>query len=298
MSKNLSACSSNSKNNTKNKTEVLKVALICVCYNAYEDALRLLNSIEKAYSLTKNVELTVVLSDNSTSDNDLKLIENIDLSFNYIYIKNDNVGYFPAFNLGVKAIKGNVNDFDYTIVSNVDLTMDSDFFNVLKDLKLSNDIGVIAPKIISEQSGKDSNPKIKVRPTKRQISFMRMLCSSSLAFSLYQKMTVLKLHLKKTSNNKNIENNANLSMYGAHGAFMIFTQLYFKTGAKIDYPRFLFGEEGFVAEELRKHSLKIYHETSLVIHDKEHGSTSTQPSKFICKEHKKSYDYFYFNYMK
>ena len=276
----------------------ISVCLVCVCYNAYEDAKRLLKSIETAYCLTNNVALTVVLSDNSTSDNEIELIKDIGLSFNYIYIKNDNVGYFPAFNLGIKAIKGNVNNFDYTIVSNVDLTIDSNFFNVLKDLKLSNDIGVIAPKIISEQSGKDSNPKIKVRPTKRQISFMRMLCSSPLTFSLYQKLTVLKLHLRKTSNNINIESDTDFSMYGAHGAFMIFTQMYFKAKAKIDYPRFLFGEEGFVAEELREHNLKIRHETSLVIHDKEHGSTSTQPSKFICKEHKKSYDYFYINYMK
>jgi len=275
-----------------------KVCLVCVCYNAYEDTLCLLNSIEKSYSLTKDMELTVVLSDNSTSEKGLTLIKYVDFSFNYIYIKNDNVGYFPAFNLGVKATKESINSFDYIMVSNVDLAIDINFFKVLKYLKLSKNIGVVAPNIISDQSGLDANPKIKIRPTKRQISFMRIICSNHLVFSLYQKLTVLRLHFKRGSKPENSQDNNDFSMYGAHGAFMIFTAKYFKARAKIDYPRFLFGEEGFVAEELRKYSLKIQHETGLIIYDKEHGSTSTQPSKFICKEHKKSYDYFYVNYMK
>jgi GT2 family glycosyltransferase len=276
----------------------IKVCLVCVCYNAYEDTLRLLNSIEHAFSIVSDLALTVVLSDNSTSVQGAKLIERVNFSYNYIYIKNDNVGYFPAFNLGVKATKECVEDFDYIIVSNVDLAMDSDFFNSLKSLKLKNNIGLVAPKIISDSSGNDSNPKMKSRPTKRQISIMRLLCSSPVLFSLYQKLSILKLNFRKQPKNTITGTNNDVRMYGAHGAFMIFTQMYFEAKARIDYPRFLFGEEGFVAEELRKYSLKIQHETNLVIYDKEHGSTSTQPSKFICKEHKKSYDYFYENYMK
>jgi GT2 family glycosyltransferase len=278
----------------------IKVCLVCVCYNAYEDAIKLLNSIEEAYDSEDNLELTVVLSDNSTSQDNFRLIENMNLSFKYIYMKNDNVGYFPAFNLGVQKVNKDIGYFNYTIVSNVDLVVDSNFFQSLKSIVLQDDIGLIAPQIISEHSGKDSNPKIKNRPTKRQIQIMRLICSSSLLFSIYQKVSFLKLNFRKSSSD---ESNFNTSvndtrMYGAHGAFMIFTSHYFKSGARIDYPRFLFGEEGFVAEELRSKNLKINHEKSLIIYDREHGSTSIQPSKFICNEHKKSYDYFYMNYLK
>ena len=80
-------------------------------------------------------------------------------------------------------------------------------------------------------------------------------------------------------------------MYAPHGAFIIFTNNYLRSIAKINYPRFLFGEEVFVAEESRLNSLKITYEPNLIIYDNEHGSTSLEKNKFISMEHVKSYDY-------
>ncbi|MNZ11427.1 hypothetical protein D3C78_282910 [compost metagenome] len=87
-------------------------------------------------------------------------------------------------------------------------------------------------------------------------------------------------------------------MYGAHGSFMIFSRNYFRLGADVDYPRFLFGEEVFVAEQLRTHNLHIEHLPQLRIFDKEHASTSKVKFGFICGEHKKSYDYLYERFYK
>ena len=87
-------------------------------------------------------------------------------------------------------------------------------------------------------------------------------------------------------------------MYCAHGSFMVFTQQYFAKGAQVAYPRFLFGEEGFVAEQLRMHGLEIEHVPNIRVFDKEHASTSQVNLDFICAEHKKSYDYFYANFIK
>ena len=80
-------------------------------------------------------------------------------------------------------------------------------------------------------------------------------------------------------------------MYGAHGSFMVFTRRYFEKGAHVNYPRFLFGEEVFVAEQLRKHSLMIESIPEIRVFDKEHASTSQEKLEFICPEHKKSYEY-------
>ncbi|MEH6383030.1 MAG: glycosyltransferase [Colwellia sp.] len=273
-----------------------KVCIVLVCYNAYLDAKKLLNSLHDALKLENEVELTVVFSDNSTELFDTNSLYESKYDFEYQYIKNGNVGYFPGFYAGLQHIDYKSKGFDYIIVSNVDLVVESNFFNTLKKLIVNKNIGLVAPKIISDITGNDANPKIITRPTKRKINFMRMLCSNSLAFLFYQKLSFLKPK-KKTmllDTNKGI----NEPMYGAHGAFMIFTRSYFDEGGKIDYPRFLFGEEGFVAEELRRIKLKISHENGLVIRDKEHGSTSLESSKFICQEHKKSYDYFYINYLK
>ena len=78
---------------------------------------------------------------------------------------------------------------------------------------------------------------------------------------------------------------------------MIFTKSYFTRSAHVSYDRFLFGEEGFVAEQLLKNELIIEHTPNIRVYDREHGSTSKAGKSFICSEHKKSYDYFYENYL-
>ena len=85
-------------------------------------------------------------------------------------------------------------------------------------------------------------------------------------------------------------------MYAAHGSIMIFTKNYFNLGASIYYPRFLFGEEVFVAEETKLKGLKTVYFSELRIYDNEHGSTSREADHFISKEHVKSYKYLLQNY--
>ena len=45
----------------------MKICIVPVCYNSYEDAVKLLGTIEIAFKKTENVYLDVVLSDNSSS---------------------------------------------------------------------------------------------------------------------------------------------------------------------------------------------------------------------------------------
>jgi len=178
------------------------------------------------------------------------------------------------------------------------LTVADNFFNELYLLNTASEVGVIAPKILSQSTGLDSNPKILFRPSKFRITLFKFICSSPFVFSTYKK--VMHYIKGKCSKPKSVKASSMMEssfMYGAHGAFMVFTKQYFNSGAHINYPRFLFGEEGFVAEECRKSGLKIEHQPALVINDREHGSTSLQTSRFICNEHKKSYDYFLKEYM-
>lgn len=280
-----------------------RICIVPVCYNAYEDALRLLGSLEQAYVSSTDIHLDVALSDNSTVARP-KCFDAVKYSFNYFYLKNDNIGYFPAFNKALKVLPLFVNDYDFVVVCNVDLVVSNDFFSVLQHCSSSERIGLIAPGIFSDKDGRDLNPKMMRRPSLAKINFMRAVCSNVVLFNLYHKLVRLRERSRSRSqqNLKKYERRAQVTplqkMYGAHGSFMIFTRRYFAQGAHVDYPRFLFGEEGFVAEQLRMHDLEIAHVPELRIFDKEHASTSQARSDFICAEHKKSYDYFYANFLK
>lgn len=277
----------------------MKLCIVAVCYNAHEDAKRLLDSIELAFSESRvKFELFVVLSDNSNSLAPQELTC-ASYSYSYSYLKNDrNIGYFPAFSASIKNLGLVTTEFDYIAVTNVDLELDKTFFVNLEGLNIDHKVGVIAPKIRSLSNGRDLNPKMLVRPSVNKILFNRAVFSYPVLFKLYNIITKFREYVssKKQKLNKNECECSSasdfLEMYGAHGSFMIFTKNYFLAYASIDYPRFLFGEEGFVAEQARAKSLKIIHVPKLIIHDREHGTTSQQPSAFMCREHVKSYDYY------
>ncbi|MGP3789244.1 glycosyltransferase family 2 protein [Pseudomonas sp. B392_1p] len=279
----------------------MKICLVPVCYNAYNDALRFLQSVDRAYRACPNLILDVVLADNST------ILPEQDVSswqFGYSFqcLKNGNVGYYPAFNKALASLHNGVEDYDFVVVCNVDLIVADDFFSALMAYPVASETGLIAPSIISDKDGRDLNPKIIRRPSVRKIKFMRYICSSVTFFRWYQKLARMREYARsrvqrraRVSSNK-LERSHKKLMYGAHGSFMIFSRNYFANGGSVAYPRFLFGEEVFVAEQLRMHGLNIEHVPSVRIFDKEHASTSQANFAFICAENKKSYDYLYSNF--
>ncbi|MND32672.1 hypothetical protein D3C81_262560 [compost metagenome] len=279
----------------------MKICIVPVCYNAHEDALRFLESVEKAFLACPDLELDVMLADNSTVGLPSAMSER-QYAFTYRYLKNDNVGYFPAFYRALSSLVEPITSFDYVMVCNVDLVLADDFFAKLGEHVLSARTGLIAPGIYSDKDGRDLNPKIMHRPSSTKFEFMRMVCSSAVLFKWYSGLSRMREKARSRSQKHQStlvqipRPSAPQKMYGAHGSFMIFTKNYFQQGASVDYPRFLFGEEVFVAEQLRMCQLEIEHIPSVRIFDKEHASTSQANFKFICGEHKKSYEYLISNF--
>lgn len=281
----------------------MNICIIPVCFNAYDDAQRLLQSIDSAYRASTGVAVNVILADNSTISPS-HAINLGDYAYTFHHLKNDNIGYFPAFNEALSTLSSKLDDFDYVIACNVDLVIADDFITMLLAHPVDPEVGLIAPGIYSDRDGLDINPAMVHRPSILKIQFMRFICSSVFLFQNYSRIALLRTLLrsksKKLSNRKPLSENISkkIRMYGAHGSFMIFTKRYFSKGAHVSYPRFLFGEEGFVAEQLRMNGLVIEHVPNIKVFDKEHGSTSKSDMRFICAEHKKSYDYFYKNFLK
>ncbi|MEH6349789.1 glycosyltransferase family 2 protein [Pseudomonas sp. 3JA] len=283
----------------------MKLCVVPVCYNAHEDALRFLESVELAFRACPGLVLDVVLADNSTVHPAIDIAAQ-QYSYSFKYLKNENVGYFPAFNKALASLSQGVDGYDFVVVCNVDLVVADDFFSTLQAHSVGIETGLIAPGIFSDKDGRDLNPKMMHRPSARKINFMRLVCSNVVLFRWYHKLVRMREQTRSRAQQRDrgVDNKTMTvsspqpQMYGAHGSFMIFTRRYFAKGADVAYPRFLFGEEGFVAEQLRRHALNIEHVPSVRVFDKEHASTSQVKLDFICAEHKKSYDYFYTNFLK
>ena len=282
------------KNNEK------KILILAINYYTDGRACKFVNSFRN--HLNENVEC--VLIDNSTRDSGNNFFSKIrKISPLVQTVKPEfNLGYFGGAKYGFEYYLKKNNEYpDWIIVSNVDLEFsDSNFFNVLSRLKNLLDLGVIAPRIFSNLSMSDLNPKIVNRPSQLYMKFLKIILSNYYAFTVYALLSYLKrftMSYKEAliPSKKKIQiqdKNSDLKkIYAPHGSFIIFHKRYFQKGGSLDYPSFLFGEEIFVAETARKLDLKIIYYPKLRILDYEHASTGIIKSKRIVSYFKDSINF-------
>ncbi|MBT4763328.1 MAG: glycosyltransferase family 2 protein [Bdellovibrionaceae bacterium] len=263
-----------------------KILIICINYCNEKDLFNYLNSLAKC-TLNNNIEVYVV--DNSEE----KKLDELHLKKIFtnttLVSADENLGYFGGANCGFNKFKSN-NDYvpQWVIVSNTDLEFkNSNFFNDLNKYCDLNKLGVIAPSIISGITKSDQNPHLLKRPSHIKMILLKMLFTNYIIFSLYHALYDFKRILKKTILElikvfKLNDNSPDIKqIYAAHGSFLIIHKNYFLKGGNLNYHSFLYGEEFFLAENIKKINLSIYYVPILQIHHREHATTGRIPSKKI-----------------
>lgn len=255
-----------------------KIAIYCVNYHSYDSLSCFLASIDKAAEqAVETVSVSVFVADNSVPSSEVDFNPRF---FSLLVIPTGkNLGYFGAINAAMKQQAPQT--FDYSIISNVDVEIDVDFFaqlysslSVEGDLQSPPSIGWIAPQIYSQVEKRDRNPKIMQRYGKRKLQILKALFRFPMLYNLYTH-TLYK--------SKGLINHEPGEIYAGHGSFIILTQHFFQECGIIDYPVFLFCEEIYLGEQCLSHGLKVIYNPSIKVIDREHASTSSFRRGQYCK---------------
>jgi GT2 family glycosyltransferase len=249
----------------------MKIAIYCVNYNSYDSLHQYLLSIDKALeAATGPIELKVIVADNTAPARPVRYTpEHFTLN---VLITGGNKGYFGAVRLAMQQIKPA--DFDYSIISNVDVLLDASFFTKLADYQSNELTGWIAPQIYSSLEQRDRNPKILRRYAKRKLQVLKMKFRFPLLNWVYNN-TLYK--------SKKFVSHERGDIYAGHGSFIILTKRFFEADGIIDYPVFLFCEEIYLGEQCRQHGLKVVYEPDIRVTDAEHASTGTFRRSSYCR---------------
>ncbi len=182
--------------------------------------------------------------------------------------KEDNPGYFGAVKRMMDQKEMSI--YDYSIISNVDLALEEDFFIKLADYECAEDTGWIAPQIWSAQESRDLNPKISERYPYFKLKILQFL---------HHHPSLHKLYSKTLYNRKRVHSSTEGSIYAGHGSFIILTKKFIERCGTINYPIFLFCEEIYLAELCRVAHLNVTYTPNLRIFDREHISTGKMSIK-------------------
>ncbi len=245
---------------------------IGVNYDSTEETLNWIKSI-KAYAGEYKYKIVVVDTSAEKTDSELESkINNIGDFLEYIN-PNENLGYFGGARQGIEFIKDNKLEYDFLVVSNVDIQFASEGFigEILK--RVRTDVGVISPSILDNKL--DLNPykveKLTLSQMKRRLLYLEHT-------HLQWIVDIFRKAYKK-KNKKRESYPSNTEMYETYGACFIFSRFYFVSGADINLPLFLYGEEPYVGEQCIKHNLKIIYAPEIVIKNKGKVSTGKIPNK-------------------
>lgn len=201
-----------------------KYLLICVNYKSNEALQQFVESVQHAAKAVEGL-MTV----------DIKIADNSE----------NNLGYLGG---ALQIYNAKAKEHDFVSVSNVDLRMAEDFFEKLLAIDTTG-IGWIAPDIYTTKMDRHENPYMLSRPTKRNFLIWRMIYNSTLIYRIYHKLYLLKSKKKQIY--------PACDIYAGHGSFMLFTKSFIEKNPELHFPGFMYGEEIYMAELVRKAQLKV-----------------------------------------
>lgn len=239
--------------------------------------------IEYIEAIQDDDDISVVIVNNGDKEDDVALLKKMILNKgNIIYLESgDNLGYMGGAKYAYEKLKpfdegGKVNWF---ILSNADIRINprnlQDGLNCV-DRKIGSPIMLVAPKIISSLTGKNQNPYLVNRPSRLKYFMLSYVFSIYPLAVLHRLMGALKNKITKNASRDKLSSQE--SIYSGHGSFMIFNRKYFERGGCLNNKSFLFCEENYVAERVRRLKGLVFYQPSIVVTHKEHITTGLIPS--------------------
>lgn len=260
----------------------MNILLLTVNYNAEKALMDYLSSVEKSLGEVDNISLKIIIADNSNISLDLSCFSDT-LDIHYVFT-GKNMGYLGAVSYAIKKEQIVLTEYDYFIISNVDIMMDTSFFKVFSTLNIDSHVAWIANEIWSNEEKRDRNPKILERYTKNRLNIILQLYKYPILDWIYKNT----LYRKKTSK---VELYQGKKIYAGHGSFIILTKNFFLKCEEIAYPIFLFGEEIYLAELIKNAGMKVCYYPLLRVSDNEHVSTGRMKKKFYYKCNREAIEY-------
>lgn len=262
---------------------VVSFLILCINYDSDEETLRFLDCLR---GMQMQSSLSVIVVDNTprTRRESLSLP---DQGGTVVLRPPENLGYLGGARYGLAHYLQDRELPDWILISNVDLVIkDTDFFARLSELALPG-VAAVAPAIRSLLSGHDQNPYLRSRPSSLRMHAYKWVYRSRLLLNLTGALAAFLRKLATGFNRGAVappSKPGDETIYAPHGSFLILSKEYFRRGGDLAFPGFLFGEEIYIAETIRRLGLSVIYRPELEVFHQEHRSTRLFKSRKLAAD--------------
>lgn len=267
--------------------QALSIITICVNYHNDKETARFVKDLLAQEGVFTQM---VIVIDNSESPRVSNCLHILSKTNEQIWLRHPgkNLGYYGGAAWGLREF---IKEFplpDWIIVCNTDIKfLQSNFISNLCAFHSEGSYAVVAPAIISKFSGRDTNPHLRMRPSRIRMHFLKCVFRYypiSMAYNILSLAKdkirfMLKLGAVQSYANSKQKGPIPQQIYAPQGSFVAFNRKYFESGGTLDHGAFLFGEEIFVAETARRLGLTIAYDPRLKIEHREHRTTGLFKSR-------------------
>jgi len=206
------------------------------------------------FKLPYNWHIEIAITDNS---NNLKLPDKFTPNIK-VYMPLENIGYLKgcsfAFNKWIEESKFYP---EWVVITNTDIKFDEKFFNNLVNLILPEEVCCIAPDVLLE-NGYRQNAHKKCRPGDFEMYAYTLIYRNTFLTFILDNLYYYSCNLRRKLKDKKIKLPSNFELiYAPHGSCFLLKKTFFEKGGNLNYKGFMYGEEIYIAEEIRKLNLDV-----------------------------------------
>lgn len=264
----------------------------------YSNEEEVIEYAKQLVSQTISDKLNLVVVNNKKSEqlnfNFEEELDKLDIA-TFIFTPSNNLGYLGGALYGYQHfIKGKIDLPKWVLISNTDIIInDKDFFEKFLFEKYSEDTWCIAPSVYNLKNKTYDNPKYVNRIPLKKMNRSIFIHERPILSLLY--LTLGKYKAKK---NKKLKKCSQYT-YAIQGCFFALKSEFIELIKNYGYEGFLYGEENYIAELIRKNGKKCYSNNNIEIIHNEKMSTKLlnykKRARYYAKSHRYLRDEFYIN---
>ena len=258
----------------------MRVGYVCTNYNSSSYTR---DAIASLHAGSRGSDVSVVVVDNKSQDADVAKLPEVARDFPGVelILNQDNVGYFPGLNIGIRHLRTSFPDIEHLAVGNNDLVFPENFVETLERHRDVLDTwAVVAPDLVTPE-GVHQNPHV-LHPLSR---FRKLVWD---AYFLSYGAAVLIKRVARVTRRFTVrhENAADSQLYRTagpieqgYGACYLLGPMFFRHFDGLCAPTFLMQEEFFLFEQLKCIGQMTYYDPRFVVKHVGHATMDRIPSR-------------------
>ena len=255
----------------------MKLGYICTNFNNSHYTVEAVRTL--VASAAQKYELCVIVVDNfSIAEHRDTLVK---LAAEYpcvdLILNDENVGYFPGLNCGIRHARSKYPDVDCLIVGNNDLIFSLEFCDQLvSQRELLETHAVVSPDIVT-LDGEHQNPHVVTSISKMREIIYDLYYSNYFVAQII--LWLARVTKRVTKRRDELGYREAQHIYQGHGSCYLIGPKFFAHFSEFWAPTFLMSEEYFLSKQLSDWNMQIWYDPSIQLTHSYHGSLASLPSR-------------------